>query len=499
MGTAWLGWLGYKKTTGFGTFAVGDRNMNPVVVGIILAASVSSAATFIINPGFIFVDGFSAYFHFVIAVAISFITMLSVLSFRFRRIGAEHGALTIPDWIGKRYGSRSFALFFSVLNLLSFAFVVLLVGGISIVMQSLLGISNTVALMITLTFVTGYVFIGGTYAHVLTNMLQGSLMIIVTLVVLASCVLIAYQQPGSTIEALRSIDANLVAPINENGKLFNDAFSIYVAGFVVGAIIVCQPHILTKALYVKDDRAVKQYLIVFAIVFVLFQLLGTVGFFAHLVVPDEALIDAATGQFRQDLVMTMYLKTVFPEAMFTFVSVVLLAAAMSTLDGLLVSISTITANDLVLNVIGKRRREQLSEEQQMAFAMKVSHVVLVVIAVAAFLINLQPPKLLGIFGQTGVYGLTAATAVPLLLGISFGRLPISLVWFGSVAALIIHFGLFFHGDALFPGSKLTFGNPGVTAAIAAMITIPATAAAAKWITRKTSPVGARPTRDQHRP
>lgn len=483
-GTAWLGWLGYRKTTGFGTFAVGDRAMNPFVVGIILAASVSSASTFIINPGFIYVDGFSAYFHFVIAVAISFIAMLSVLSFRFRRIGAESSALTIPDWIGKRYTSRRFALFFSVLNLLSFAFIVLLVGGISIVMQSLLGISNAAALAITLTFVTGYVFIGGTYAHVLTNLLQGGLMIIVTLAVLASCVWVAYQQPGSTIEVLRAIDVNLVAPINKNGMLFNDVFSIYVAGFIVGAIIVCQPHILTKALYVKDDRAVKQYLVVFAVVFILFQLLGTVGFMAHLVVPDEALIDAATGQFRQDLVMTMYLKTIFPEAVFTFVGIVLLAAAMSTLDGLLVSISTITANDLVLNVIGEHRRAQLSEEQQMAFAMKVSHVVLVVIAIAAFLINLQPPKLLGIFGQVGVYGLAAATAVPLLLGVLFRRVPISLVWLGSVAALVIHFGLFFSGERMFPNVNVTFGNPGVTAAIAAMITIPATAIIAKILSRR---------------
>lgn len=483
VGTAWLGWLGFRRTTGFGSFAVGNRDMNPVVVGIILAASVSSASTFIINPGFIYVDGFSAYFHFVIAVAISFITMLAVLSFRFRKIGAEHGALTIPDWIGKRFGSRNFALFFSILNLLSFAFVVLLVGGISIVMQSLLGISNTAALAITLTFVTGYVFIGGTYAHVLTNMLQGSLMIIVTLLVLASCVWIAYQQPGSTIDALRAIDANLVAPINENGKLFNNVFSIYVSGFVIGAILVCQPHILTKALYVKDDRAVKRYLIVFAVVFILFQLLGTVGFFAHLTVPSEAMLDAASGQFRQDLVMTMYLKTIFPEAMFTFVSIVLLAAAMSTLDGLLVSISTITANDLVLNVIGQRRREELSDEQQMAFALKVSHVVLVVIAIAAFLINLQPPRLLGIFGQTGVYGLAAATAVPLLLGVSFRRVPMSLAWMGAIAALVIHFGLFFSGESLFPDSNLTFSNPGVTAAIAAMITIPTTAIFAAYINR----------------
>lgn len=475
LGTAWLGWQGSRKTTGFGSFAVGDRAMNPVVVGIILAASVSSASTFIINPGFIYVDGFSAYFHFVIAVAISLIAMLSVLSFQFRRIGAEQGALTIPDWIGKRYGSKNFALFFAVLNLLSFAFIVLLVGGISIVMQSLLGISNTAALIITLTFVTGYVFIGGTYAHVFTNLLQGSLMIVVTLLVLASCVWVAFQQPGSTVEALRSIDASLVAPINRNGVFFNDVFSIYVAGFVVGAVLACQPHILTKALYVKDDRGVKQFLIVFAIIFVLFQLLGTVGFFAHLVVPHEALIDATTGQFRQDLVMTMYLKTIFPEVVFTFVSIVLLAAAMSTLDGLLVSVSTITANDLVLNVLSRRRGAQLSQEQQMSFALRVSHIVLIVIAVAAFLINLQPPRLLGIFGQVGVYGLAAAVAVPLLLGVLFRQPPLSLVCLGSIAALLIHFGLFFSGNAIFPTSGLTFSNPAVTAALASLVTIPGSA------------------------
>jgi sodium/pantothenate symporter len=481
VGTAWLGWQGYRKTTGFGSFAVGDRAMNPVVVGIILAASVSSAATFIINPGFVYVDGFSAYFHFVIAVGISFITMLAVLSFRFRRIGADSSALTMPDWIGKRYNSRGFALYFAVLNLLSFAFVVLLVGGISIVMQSLLGISNAVALAITLIFVTGYVFIGGTYAHVLTNLFQGSLMIIVALAVLGSCLWVATQQPDGVIAGLKAIDQNLVAPVNHDGLFFNDVFSIYVAGFIIGAILVCQPHILTKALYVKDDRSVKIFLLVFAAVFILFQLLGTVGFFAHFVIPPDALVDPATERFRQDLVMTMYLKSIFPDAAFTFVSVVLLAAAMSTLDGLLVSISTITANDLVLNAMSRKKREQLSDEQQMAYALRVSHVVLIVIAVAAFLINLQPPRLLGIFGQTGVYGLTAASALPLLLGVLFRKLPVGLVWVGSAAALVIHFLLFFQGDAIFPNATFTFANPGVTAALAAIITIPVTAVVGKFI------------------
>jgi SSS family solute:Na+ symporter/sodium/pantothenate symporter len=483
LGTAWLGWLGFRKTTGFGSFAVGNRDMNAFVVGIILAASVSSASTFIINPGFIYVDGFSAFFHFSIAVGIGFIAMLYLLSFRFRRIGADSAALTLPDWIGKRYDSRGFAFYFSLLSLLSFAFVVLLVGGISIVMQSLLGISNQLALAITLIFVTGYVFIGGTYAHVLTNLLQGSLMIIVTVMVLGSCLWVALQQPDSVIDSLRAIDPGLVAPVNANGKLFNDVYSIYVAGFVVGAILVCQPHILTKALYVKDDRAVRIYLLVFAIVFTLFQMLTIVGFFAHFVVPSDALVDAASGQFRQDLVMTMYLKTVFPEAVFTFVSVVLLAAAMSTLDGLLVAISTITANDLVLHVIGRRRREQLDEEAQMAFALRVSHVVLVLIAIAAFLINLQPPRLLGIFGQTGVYGLTAAAAPPLLLGVLFRKLPLAFVWSGSAIALLLYFLLVFQGAAIFPGSTLTFANPGVAVSLATLVTLPPMLIIAAWLNR----------------
>ncbi|MGB5412045.1 MAG: hypothetical protein WBN09_10985, partial [Woeseiaceae bacterium] len=176
------------------------------------------------------------------------------------------------------------------------------------------------------------------------------------------------------------------------------------------------------------------------------------------------------GQFRQDLVMTQYLATLFPAWVFTIVGVVLLAAAMSTLDGLLVSISTITANDLVLNLV--ERRAHHTEEQQMAMALKASHVVLVVIAVAAFVVNLQPPKLLGIFGQVGVYGLTAAAAPPLLLGVLFRRVPIALVWVGAVAAITLHFVLFFKGSVMFPQSGLTFGNPGVTVSLATLAVLP---------------------------
>ena len=467
LATAWIGLLGQKKTSGFSSFAIGNKDVHPIFVGITLASSVASASTFIINPGFIYVDGFSAWFHMVIGITLGFTAMLYFLSFKFRRIGSENQALTIPDWIGKRYQSKGYALFFSVLNLLSFAFVVLLVGGISIVMQSLLGLSNSTSLIITLTFVTAYVFIGGTYAHIFTNVLQGILMIGVSILILSSCVYIFFTTPESIIDKLDSINPNLLSPINSEGRLFNDVFSIYISGFIIGAVLVCQPHILTKALYVKNDTQVKQYLSVFTVIWILFALLGTVGFFAHIVIPDDQLIDSASGLFRQDLVMTVYLKTVFPDWVHTLASIILIAAAMSTLDGLLISISTITANDLILNLFNKNRK--LNHEENMKLALKSSHFVLVIIAVGAYLINLNPPKLLGIFGQIGVYGLTVAAAPALFFGIILKKPPLKLIWSSSILALLVHFGLYFFGNLIIPASIISFVNPGVTAAIATIV------------------------------
>jgi sodium/pantothenate symporter len=478
VGTAYLGWMGHKRTKDFGSFAIGRGDLSPWVVGITLAASTASASTFIINPGFIYVDGLSAWMHIVPGTALGFCTMLAALSFRFRRIGAESGALTIPHWIGRRYRSGAFALYFAVVNLLAVAFVVLLVGGISIVMQRVLGVTNLVALLIILIFVTSYVFVGGTYAHVFTNVLQGALMIGVSAVILVSGL---HLLTGDGFwSALAAQDPNLVSPVNREGALFNDVFSIYVAGFVVGASVVCQPHILTKALYVKSDEAVRRYLWIFTFIFVLFLLLGTVGFFARLTLAPEQLVDPASGLFRQDLVMTVYLQNALPPWVFTVISIVLLAAAMSTLDGVLVGVSTITANDLVLHLVERFSSERFTEVERQRIAMRASQAILILLAAITFLICLDPPRLLGIFGQVGVYGMVAAAVPPLLIGVFFQRVSLTIAWVASAACMILHFGLYFLGTRLFPAAPFTFANPGVTLSLAVLLTV-IPSLAASWM------------------
>lgn len=470
VGTTYLGVLGSRKTKDFSSFAIGDGNMSPLVVGITLAASTASAATFIVNPGFVYTHGLSAFMHLGVSVFIGIMLMLCLASYKFRQIGAEFKAVTIPHWLGLRYGSRKLAIFFSLVNMLSFAFLVLLVGGISIVMQQVLDVSNITALLITLIFVTAYVIIGGTYAHVFTNLLQGSLMLLITIIILIAGVRLMNTYPNFWLE-IQQLNPDLLQWVNPNSELFGDYFSVYVSGILIGAALVCQPHILTKALYVKDNRSVSQYLLVFAFVYFLFSLLLLAGFWALLTVPEHLLIDPSTNDIRQDLVMTQYLQAQFPEWLFAIISVILLAAAMSTLDGLLVGLSTIIANDFWLNLRKEKAMENTAEDYKIAF--RISHIVLVILAICAFFVSLNPPKLLGIYGQFGVYALVLTSLPAIINGLYFKNPNLSIAWVSSISALVIYLLLYLQGDVWF-GNWTSFSNPAVPASIAIMFTcIPA--------------------------
>ena len=462
--TTYLGILGSKKTSDFSSFAIGDGKMAPWMVGITLAASTASAATFIVNPGFVYVHGLAAFMHLGLSVFIGIVFMLLLASYKFRRIGKHLNAVTIPGWIGKRYNSKPFAIFFSLVNLMSFAFLVLLVGGISIVMQKLLGISNLSALLITLVFVTSYVIIGGTYAHVYTNLLQGSLMIIVSIIVFGSGLYLVMNQPDIWSQ-IANKDPNLLRLTNPDSTLYSDLFSVYISGFLIGAALVCQPHILTKALYVDSDKSVTRYIIVFAIVYFIFTLLLLTGFWALIQVPEQNLIEASTGNFRQDLVMTEYLNIMFPEWLFTFISIVLLAAAMSTLDGLMVGLSTITSNDFWMNIRSKKTGDKDLQKE----AHKVSHLVLVILAILTFAVTLNPPELLGVFGQVGVYALVLTSLPAIVNGIFFQEPSVKIIWPASVLAFAIYIILYWKGADIF-GHITSFANPAVPAGIAILLT-----------------------------
>jgi sodium/pantothenate symporter len=487
--TAWLAWLGHKKTGDMESFAIGRGDMSPIVVGVTLAASIASTATFVINPGFVYVHGLSAFMHLGVAVTLGIVAGLCVMSTGFRRLGVKHKAVTLPQWIGQRYGSRGMTVLFAAINLLSLCFVVLIIGGLSIVMQQTLGLSNTESLILIVTFVFGYVFIGGAYAHAYTNTLQGITMVVIALIIVGSGIPYLTDGLGAVGARLSAVDPNLAKPVNPASPLFGSVYAVYVCGFVMGFALMCQPHIMTKALYVKSDRDVRRFLIVAIGVGLAFTGLLLVGLYAHLAeLPREAFVDPATGAFRQDMVMTSYVTHTFSPTMVAIITVALMAAGMSTLDGILVALSSIAANDLYLNVAETRWLAGAPRQVKSRAAHRASQMILVLMGVVAFVIALDPPALLGIFGQIGVYGIVAASAVPILFGIVFPSLGKGVALAATLVGLGLHFGLYYLAG---------WPNPGVTAstAILASAAVPTV-----WLlVRRSVPgVGGTPVTGSHR-
>ncbi len=502
-GTSWLAWLGHRKTSDITSFAIGRRDMGPWVVGITLAASIASTATFVINPGFVYVHGVSALMHLGVAAGLGITAGLVVMSFGFRAIGEKTHAITLPQWVGERYRSRAMTIFFAALNLVTLTFVVLIVGGLSIMMQQTMGLTNVESLVLIIGFVFSYIFVGGTYAHAYTNTLQGVIMVVASVIIVGSGLPLFRDGIGPFLAKVGESNPNLLAPVNPQSPLFSSFFSVAVCGFVIGFALVCQPHIMTKALYVKTGRDVRNYLLVTILVSLFFSALLLVGLYARVKgLPEAAFVDPATGAFRQDMVVAGYLGTTFSAPMLAFLTVAILAAGMSTLDGILVALSSIAANDLFLRLTEHNLLAGRSEEQKQHDAHRAGRVILILLGVAAFLIALHPPKLLGIFGQVGVYGIVAASTVPILFGIfapGFGR---AAAFTAAIAGAGTHFLLYGVGswavrsggdlvqmvgqrpwlEPLFDTTawQLGFRNPAVTAtygllvsaAIALVISIP---------------------------
>ncbi len=439
--TSALAWIGHRKTQDIASFAVGSGDMSPWIVGVTLASSVASAATFVLNPGLVYLYGAAALMHLGVAAGIGVLIGLFSLSFGFRRVGASAGALTLPHWMGQRFGSRGMALFFAAVNLLSITFMVLIVGGLAIVMQVTLGLGHTAAVLIIIGFVFSYIFIGGTWAHAYTNTLQGLVMVVVAAIIVASG--LGELLDGGW-ERLAAIDPALIAVHHPRSPLYGSLFSVWISGFVVGFALVCQPHILTKALYVKSDRAVLKYLLVSTGVSVFFTALLLVGLYAHLSdIPREAFL-GANGLPAADKVVTVYIHHAFGPVLRAIIAVALMAAGMSTLDGILVALSSIAANDLFLGLAGPLLRDRTDGERA-TLAHRASQVILVALGIGTAAIALDPPPLLSIFGQVGVFGIAAASCAPIVFGV-FGRgVPRGAAFSAAVTGLAVYVALFLWG------------------------------------------------------
>ncbi len=447
--------IGMRRARSLQGFAIGNKDMGPVVVGITMAASIASTATFVINPGFVYTHGLAALIHFGPASLCGIAAAFLLMTRRFRAKGEN--ALTIPHWIHQRFHSRALATFYALINLLSLSFVVLILAGCGYICAQLFGVSYHLALGAILLFTFSYVLMGGAYAHAYTNVAQGVLMTAIALFLFADGLPKLFQGGWAKLEAL---GPNYLSWVNPSSDLYFDVFAVAGSAFIITFALMMQPHILSKLLYLRHERDTRIFLVTTLSVAACFSLMLWLGFFAHLV--------ALPPDIAQDKIVTGYLHARFGGSgfMLALISISLLAAGMSTLDGILVALSAMVVNDLVLPF-------SASTEIGISRGLSLSRWVLVAIGLIAFALAWDPPKLVGLFAQKGVYGLVAASVVPLLFGtLSTRPLPPLPFALAALVGLVGHFAL-----NRFPA----FANPSVSASLAI-----AASAATAWFGLKLS-------------
>lgn len=455
---------GARRNTSVEDYAVGSLAFSPVAVGLALAASTTSAATFIINPGLIAYFGLSGAFGLCVVLPISVAGSLVVMTKGFRKYGSSIKALTLSQWVGQRYDSRGFALFFAVLSLVLITFIVMILVGLTKVIAASLALPESAVLVAIVVFSFGYMMFGGANSMVYTNTIQAVIMLVVAFVLLGSGWQHFTDGVGGFVAQLRAIDPNLTTLYNPSSPLFRDAFEVVFCTIVVGVAIVCQPHIITKSLLLEDERDVNRYLLTGVVTQTIFFAVVFVGLYARLEFP--ALETAAGETIAPDSVIATYLTTQFPWFVAVLVFLGLIAAGMSTLEGLIQSLSVIITNDLIDNVHQAAKGERLSED----FRFRLNRGVIVGLALISLALAHQqlisPNLSVIIFAQLGVYAYFAAAFVPVLFGTFLPKTPKAAAIAPAVTAVVVHFALYYTGDSFFPYyMDVSVKNPGISTAL----------------------------------
>lgn len=453
--TVFLTIRGALKTKSLSSYAVGNRDIPPALVGLSLSAQLTSVATFVVNPGLIYTYGLAGMLGLGGAAALGIVLGLIIFSKRFRSSGSQIQALTIPQWIGARYGSAGLRNVFGVLSLALISFAVLIVVAIALVLGKLLQISPYWIVVGIVVFVFTYVMVGGVNTHAYTNAIQAVIMLVVALILIGSGWAL-FSEGGGLIKQLAAIDPKLASPTNPASLYFRNWFEVFVCNFLVGLAIVCQPHILSKALYLKEDNQVRTYLTVAVTAGLIFVAVMLVGLYARIdfhpgLQSIDGLHQMLTGQpisIRMDHVVPLYITTHFSSAMQAVIGLGVLCAGLSTLEGILLALSTIISIDLYLPSVRSEQDTEAQKTQKQQRALSIGRIALVCIgclcvALCFWQISNPTGGSVAIFAQYGIYLLFTTSFFPLACGMFFPNVRKHAVQAAVAASLIAYLGVSF--------------------------------------------------------
>ena len=206
-----FGFIGQRKVDSADDFATARGAYGPLFLAFAFAATTASGATFVGFPGIGYNAGLPviwSVFLYPMGVYVGVLICLRLVS----NSGNQFGSRSIPEYLGIRYQSDAIRILVSLFSLSLFFYLAgQLVSGI-VMFEVMLGLAPGPALAITSLVLIVYVVMGGAHADILTDGVQGFIMVAVGLLV-TGLFLTGYGVEGGfsgMIESLRAQDENLV-------------------------------------------------------------------------------------------------------------------------------------------------------------------------------------------------------------------------------------------------------------------------------------------------
>ncbi len=408
-----IGVIGQRRVKHADDFATARGSYGPIFLAFAFAATTASGATFLGGPGLGYQWGFASQWgNFLYPIGVYFGVLISMRLIA--TTGNKFGNRSIPEFLGDRYQSEGLRIMVSIFSLVLFFYLAgQLVSGL-VMFEIFLGLSPFWALLITTTVLLFYVVLGGAHADILTDGVQGVMMLILAIVVIVLA-LTGFGVDGGLsglIDRLETQNSNLVQPLNPESALTHSWWSI-IAVLFAHIPLGLLPHLGNKLWALKgvgDQRTFIKLAFLFGLTL---GMMGLGGLLARALLGDALLLEGANPNQALPLVFI----ELFPTWLAALIGVGILAAIMSTADGLVVSSSQIVANDLYRRSIAPRLRKTPSEDQldqQVLTISRVTTVVVLVIAMGLAWTLMETNIALIVWIGTG--GMMAAFAGPLVVG-----------------------------------------------------------------------------------
>jgi Na+/proline symporter len=389
---ALIGVWATRRTRTARDFFVAGEGIGLFPLTLATMSATLSGFAFIGGPGLMYSLGLGAMF-IILPAAITNTMSAWVLAKRMRLLGEVRGLITIPDALRVRFRSPA------AQGLAAVAILIAVIGymatnllALGLVIDAIFGTGLGWGVWIGTAIILGYSVSGGIMAGVYTDVFQGSLM------ALASVLVFFYALDvgggGNMTRSILAADPEFFAPWGKLPPLA--ALSFF---FVFGMGSLAQPHVVHKFYMLKDPRRLKWYPLLTSIALMVTLLLffGVGTSMKALVVQGDlaplARADDATPTFLLHFTPVLLSALVFSGVA---------AAIMSTVNSFMSIAAAAMTHDLPASM-GRQVKDELKWG-------RISTLVISVIAAVVAQASGTLVAFLGIFG----WGLFASTMVPAL-------------------------------------------------------------------------------------